>query len=68
MQRRELQTAPSTYRGAPSGMPEIYAAILTKRELRDVVEYLASVKETVTTLDENKPRALRGLPKATESQ
>jgi putative heme-binding domain-containing protein len=54
--------------GAPSGMPEIYASILTKRELRDVVEYLASLKEAVTRLDENKPRALRGLPRPTESQ
>jgi hypothetical protein len=49
-------------------MPEIYATILSKRELRDVVEYLASLKESVTRLDENKPRALRGLPKVVESQ
>ncbi len=30
--------------GAPSSMPEIYAAILTKSELRDMVEYLASIR------------------------
>ena len=30
--------------GAPSSMPEIYAALLTKNELRDVVEYLAGVR------------------------
>jgi quinoprotein glucose dehydrogenase len=48
--------------GAPSGMPEIYGAILTKTQLRDVVEYMASLKERPSALDENKPRALRGLP------
>jgi quinoprotein glucose dehydrogenase len=55
--------------GAPSGMPEIYGTILTKTQLRDVVEYMASLKEQPARLDENKPRALRGLPplaKATE--
>ena len=51
--------------GAPSGMPEIYGTILTKRELRDVVEYLASLREPPGQLDETKPRALRGLPPAT---
>lgn len=50
--------------GAPSGMPEIYQTILSKRELRDVVEFLASLKDPVTRLDENQPRALRGLPPA----
>ncbi len=30
--------------GAPSAMPEIYGALLTKAELRDLVEYLASVR------------------------
>ena len=48
--------------GAPSSMPEIYHTILTKSELRDVVEYLASLKEKPTTLDLNQPRALRGPP------
>jgi quinoprotein glucose dehydrogenase len=48
--------------GAPSGMPEIYGSILTPREIRDVVEYMASLKEKAPALDENKPRALRGLP------
>ena len=54
--------------GAPSGMPEIYAAILTKTQLRDVVEYVASLKDKQVRLDENKPRALRGLPKTTDAQ
>jgi quinoprotein glucose dehydrogenase len=59
----EVKTADIAKReGAPSGMPEIYATILTPRELRDVVEYMASLKDAVVTLDENKPRALRGLP------
>jgi len=31
--------------GAPSSMPEIFGAILTKSELRDVVEYLASLRD-----------------------
>ncbi len=48
--------------GAPSGMPEIYGAILTKTQLRDMVEYMASLKEKPATLDANLPRALRGLP------
>ncbi|MDO8541129.1 MAG: HEAT repeat domain-containing protein [Opitutaceae bacterium] len=48
--------------GAPSSMPEIYATILTKSQLRDVVEYVASLKERTTRVDETKPRALRGLP------
>jgi hypothetical protein len=48
--------------GAPSGMPEIYGTVLTRRELRDVVEYMASLKEKPPTLDANLPRALRGFP------
>ena len=48
--------------GAPSGMPEVYGPLLTKSQLRDVIEYMASLKEPPTGLDENKPRALRGLP------
>jgi quinoprotein glucose dehydrogenase len=48
--------------GAPSGMPEIYQTVLSKSQLRDVVEYMAGLKERPTRLDENKPRALRGLP------
>ncbi len=47
---------------APSGMPEIFGTILTKTQIRDVVEYLASLKEKVVTMDATKPRALRGLP------
>jgi quinoprotein glucose dehydrogenase len=55
--------------GAPSGMPEIYGAILTKTQLRDVVEYMVSLKENAPRVDDSLPRALRGLPppmKATE--
>jgi quinoprotein glucose dehydrogenase len=59
----ELKKSDITKReGAPSGMPEIYGSILTPRELRDVVEYMASLKENAPRLDENLPRALRGLP------
>ena len=46
---------------APSGMPEIFGTILTKSELRDVVEYLASLKDAADKNDEGKPRALREL-------
>ncbi len=51
---------------APSGMPEIYNtdAVLTKTQLRDIMEYLASLKSRPATLDADKPRALRGLPLA----
>ncbi|MEO6244444.1 MAG: HEAT repeat domain-containing protein, partial [Opitutaceae bacterium] len=44
--------------GAPSGMPEIYGTILTKTQIRDVVEFLASLTDAGQPLDENKPRAL----------
>ncbi|MBC7365891.1 MAG: HEAT repeat domain-containing protein [Undibacterium sp.] len=43
---------------APSSMPEIYGAILTKSEIRDVVEFLASQKANPTNAAEI-PRALR---------
>jgi len=46
---------------APSGMPEIYQTILTKTQLRDVVEFLVSLKSKEQRLEANKPRALRGL-------
>ena len=47
---------------APSGMPEIYGAILTKSELRDLVEYLASLRSRPDQMPESsKPRALRDL-------
>jgi hypothetical protein len=55
--------------GAPSGMPEIYGTILTKSQLRDVVEYVASLRDQQAARSDDKPRALRGLPpppKATE--
>jgi quinoprotein glucose dehydrogenase len=48
--------------GAPSSMPEIYGAILSKTELRDVVEYLATLKERPPAIDASQPRALRGFP------
>jgi quinoprotein glucose dehydrogenase len=45
--------------GAPSSMPEIYGAILSKKELRDVVAYLASLKNPPDDLSMGeKPRAL----------
>ncbi|MBI5688740.1 MAG: HEAT repeat domain-containing protein [Verrucomicrobia bacterium] len=47
---------------APSGMPEIYGTILSKAELRDVVEFLASLTDKEPRLDARLPRALRGLP------
>ena len=49
--------------GAPSGMPEIYGSILTKTQLRDVVEYMASLTGAAAGISgDDKPRALRGLP------
>lgn len=48
--------------GAPSSMPEIYGAILTKTELRDLVEYLVSLKEKAPPIDASQPRAVRGFP------
>ena len=57
--------------GAPSSMPEVYATLLTKQQIRDVVEYLSSLRDAASnaTVDTSLPRALRGLPpapKATE--
>lgn len=52
--------------GAPSGMPEVYGMLLSTRELRDVVEYMAGLKTGAPRLDDNQPRALRGLPRTTE--
>ena len=50
--------------GAPSSMPEIYGAVLTKTELRDVVAFLAVLtKPAQDTADAGQPRALRGPPK-----
>ncbi len=47
---------------APSGMPEIYGAILTKSEVRDLVEYLASLRARPDQVPvDSKPRALRHL-------
>ncbi len=47
---------------APSGMPEVYGTLLNKRELRDVVEYMASLKGQPARSGGSQPRALRGLP------
>ena len=45
---------------APSGMPEIYGAILTKSEIRDLVEYLSTLRSRPNQVPENsQPRALR---------
>ena len=44
---------------APSSMPEIYGAILTKSEIRDVVEFLASQKAKPMNSAAEIPRALR---------
>jgi quinoprotein glucose dehydrogenase len=56
--------------GAPSGMPEIYGAILTKSQLRDVVEYLASLRDRPGRggSDDSQPRALCGLPVAARTE
>ncbi len=48
--------------GAPSSMPEIYQTVLTKIQLRDVVEFLASLKERPARIDDGTPRALRQGP------
>jgi quinoprotein glucose dehydrogenase len=48
--------------GAPSAMPEIFGMILSKSELRDVIEYLASLRERPDRpIDDSIPRALRGI-------
>jgi quinoprotein glucose dehydrogenase len=44
---------------APSSMPEIYGAILTKSEIRDVVEFLANQKAKPLAPAAEIPRALR---------
>jgi quinoprotein glucose dehydrogenase len=44
---------------APSSMPEIYGAILTKSEIRDVVEFLANQKAKHLAPAVEIPRALR---------
>jgi len=48
--------------GAPSGMPDVYTTILSKTELRDVVEYVASLTSGDGKSGAPLPRALRGLP------
>jgi len=44
---------------APSSMPEIYATILTKSEIRDLVEYLANQRSRPMKAASEIPRALR---------
>jgi quinoprotein glucose dehydrogenase len=53
--------------GAPSGMPEVYATLLSPAELRDVVEYLASLRGESRPAT-NQPRALRGPPPAPRAE
>ncbi len=54
--------------GAPSGMPEIFGVVLTKAELRDVVEFLASLRSKPDEkAEELPPRALRGLAAAAKT-
>ena len=53
--------------GAPSGMPEVYATLLSPAELRDVVEYLASLRGESRPAT-NVPRALRGPPPAPRAE
>ena len=53
--------------GAPSGMPEVYATLLSPTELRDVVEYLASLRGESRPAT-NQPRALRGPPPLTRAE
>jgi len=53
--------------GAPSGMPEVYATLLSPAELRDVVEYLASLRGESRPAT-NLPRALRGPPSAPRAE
>jgi quinoprotein glucose dehydrogenase len=50
-----------TVESAPSGMPEVVAFVLTKAEIRDVVEYLANLKELPKARDPSTLRALRNL-------
>ncbi|HYP17755.1 MAG TPA: hypothetical protein VEQ65_11140, partial [Opitutus sp.] len=49
----------ATREGAPSSMPEIYGAVLTKSELRDVVEFLAALTKAPEDVAGDIPRALR---------
>ena len=44
---------------APSGMPEVVALVLTKAEIRDLVEFLSTLKEPARTAPFSSLRALR---------
>lgn len=46
---------------SPSGMPEVAALVLTKSEIRDLVEYVSSLKTPDIPRDKMPLRALRGL-------
>lgn len=48
--------------GAPSSMPEIYGAILTKTELRDLIEFLSRLDREESQAGAETPRALRKAP------
>jgi quinoprotein glucose dehydrogenase len=51
-----------TFESAPSGMPEVAAFVLTKAEIRDLVEFLAGqTEQQAKTRDPNALRALRKL-------
>lgn len=46
---------------APSSMPEIFAQILTKSQLRDLVEFLSTLKGQSTERPSDQPRAMRNV-------
>lgn len=46
---------------SPSGMPEVAALVLTKSEIRDLVEYVASLKTPVIPREKQPMRALRSV-------
>jgi len=46
---------------SPSGMPEVAGLVLTKSEIRDLVEYVSSLKTPVVPREKMPLRALRGL-------
>jgi quinoprotein glucose dehydrogenase len=47
------------FESAPSGMPEVVALVLTKSEIRDMVEFLANLKQPQGSKDPAPLRALR---------
>ncbi|HEX2861021.1 MAG TPA: HEAT repeat domain-containing protein, partial [Lacunisphaera sp.] len=58
----EIPTADiKTVESAPSGMPEVVGLVLTKSEIRDVVEYLANLKEPYVPREKAPLRAFQQL-------